>query len=192
LRVANEQDKKRALKFALQRMCETKGYKWVQFEDEFTYDCLHTQETCEKESVYPTMVGGTPKYYEWRSNNTKDAKEAREKMVNNVTLSQNLDESSLSQASKGIVNTEVKGMCITGNEMFRKTCEENDLTYNKNDGTCVTNRKYCFNRCLPYCKGDCYQPPASWLTETVLGATLGRGLSCANNMATQGLCEIIK
>lgn len=192
LTVATDNDRKRAMKFALQRMCQTKGYKWVQFEDEFTYDCVYTKETCEKESIYPTKDGDLPQYYEWRANDSKDAKEAKEKMINSTTLSSDFDESSLPQAKKAIVNTIEDGMCIIGNETFRKTCEANDLTYNKNDGTCVTNKKYCNNRCLAYCNGDCYQFPTSWVLETVLGTTLGRSLGCTNNMIAEGVCSAIE
>lgn len=190
LRVANSTDEKRAIKYALKTICEKKGYKWVEMGDEFAFDCKHTESTCKNESVYETVLGNTPKYYEWRDQNSQDAKDARNNVINmtdnNKKLVLSTDIGFSSYIGSDVGNE--KGICILGNEFFRKTCEENDLTYNIKDGSCVTNKDYCLKKVLPYCNGDCYQPPLSWLSETVLGTTLGRSLAAPNNYVTQALC----
>jgi hypothetical protein len=195
LHVATPIDIKRAYKYALKKMCDAGGYTWVEQADEFTYDCKHTQDTCERDSVYPTLTDTTPKYYEWRKPETKDAQIAASRAgqlidTSTRTLSQIAGHSSLRESSSNINNKDTGGVCIMGNEMYRKFCEDNGLTYNKQTGKCVTNKQYCNNRCLPFCNGDCFRPPKSWLVEQVIGTTVGRTLNCAANMATSAVCNI--
>lgn len=192
LRVANELDKKRALKYALKKTCELKGYMWVEQADEFTYDCKHTKETCNKESVYPTKAGDIPKYYEWREPDSKDALNAAQNSINlldnrSETLSKQVGQSSLTESENDITKN---GICIIGNEYFRETCESNKLTYDKTDGSCKTNRSYCASKCLPYCNGDCWQTTSNRVGEAILGSTLGRTLTCANKerAVTEAIC----
>jgi hypothetical protein len=66
LRVANEIDHKRAVKYAIKKLCEKNYYIWREGRGEFDYECTHTKESCEKDSIYPTPKYGNPKYYEWR------------------------------------------------------------------------------------------------------------------------------
>lgn len=189
LRVANELDHKRATKYAIKKMCESKGYSWVELGDEFTYDCKHTEETCKKSSVYPTKKDESPAYYEWRDKDSKDAKTSAENDINltsnqQQSLSKQMGQSSVSQSQEDIKRD---GICIIGNEYFRETCEKEGLDYDITDGSCKVNRKYCYSKCLAYCNGDCFQPPDSWTYEFLLGATAGRALTCAS--ATRALTE---
>jgi hypothetical protein len=193
LRIANELDKKRAFKFALKSICQSKGYHWLEYGDEFSYDCKHSKQTCESESVFPTKIGTSPKYYEWRDSNSKDAKEISNRLslvkdYQPQTLAQQAGQSSFSEES--VNNPETGGICIIGNEMFRSMCEDEKLTYNKNDGTCVTNKPYCMSKCLPYCEKDCYVDPLQWTWEAIVGTTLGRGTGCAANLAKGELCAL--
>lgn len=197
LRVENDKDKKLALKYALKKVCEKRGYKWIEGGDEFTYDCKHTEETCKRDSVYPTKEGAIPQYFEWRASNSSDAKDVGSKTVNIMdgrpqSLSKSVGQSSLSESENDINNEDAGGLCILGNERFRSFCEENGLTYNPDDGSCVTNRKYCNNRCLPFCNGDCYLPPDSWAYEQIFGATLSRSFGCARNMTLEGVCSAVQ
>jgi hypothetical protein len=189
LRVANELDHKRATKYAIKKMCESKGYSWVELGDEFTYDCKHTEETCKKMSVYPTKENDSPAYYEWRDKDSKDAKISAENDINSIgnqqqSLSKQMGQSSVSQSQEEITRN---GICIIGNEYFRETCEKEGLDYDITDGSCKVNRKYCYSKCLAYCNGDCFQPPDSQTYEFLLGATAGRALTCAS--ATRALTE---
>lgn len=200
LKVATDLDRRKALKYALQQTCINKGYKWVELGDEMSFDCKYTKETCLKDSVYPTAENKIPKYYEWRDSNSNDAKKVVENTLNtsskNIsvndmsqqTLSKQAGLSSLSQTEQNILDKD--GICIIGNDVFRKFCEDNDLTYNPKDGSCVTNEKYCLKRVLPFCNGDCYKPPISWVSESVLGTTLGRSLSAVSNYLTAGVCKV--
>lgn len=183
LRVANELDKKRALKFALKKMCESKGYSWVEQSDEFTYDCKHTKESCQRSSVYPTKVGDIPKYYEWRDADSKDARASAENAISSLlrndnkpqTLSQQAGQSTLSESEFDITRD---GICIIGNEYFRNMCESNALSYDIRDGSCKTNRTYCANKCLPFCNGDCFETVSSKVNESIFGTTVGRAVAC--------------
>lgn len=87
--VATERDIKLAHKELLRRRCIKGGYVWKEGSDiknstsdpsqtrtqalstnevdELMYDCLHTRETCLRDSVYPTLEDKPPKYYEWRA-----------------------------------------------------------------------------------------------------------------------------
>lgn len=191
LRVANELDEKRAAKYALEKLCKEGGYQWVELGSEFSYDCRHTKETCEKESVYPTQQDSQPKYYEWRSPNSEDAKLMAERSINknlSQTTSQQFNEfskemqtdvrhSSTQQNVSDILRSDTGGVCILGNEVFRDFCEENDLEYNKDTGECKTTRKYCASKTLPYCKEDCFQSPVDWLLTTIIGESTGRALA---------------
>lgn len=199
LKVATDLDRRKALKYALQQTCINKGYKWVELGDEMTFDCKYTKDTCLKDSIYPTQENKLPKYYEWRDSTSEDAKKVVENTLNspsrNVsasdtsqdTLSKKIGLSSLSQTEQDILDKD--GLCILGNETFRQFCEDNGLTYNPKDGSCVTNESYCLKRVLPFCNGDCYKPPVSFLTESVLGTTLGRSLATMSNYGIAGICK---
>ena len=199
LKVATELDNRRALKYALKETCIKKGHRWLDLGDEMEFDCKFTKNSCIKESVYPTPEGKYPRYYEWRNSNSEDAKKVVENTLNSKSktidvtdvsqesLSKQIGLSSASQKKSDILDKD--GLCIMGNEYFRKMCEDNQLTYNKDTGSCVTNEPYCLKRVLPFCDGDCYKPPTSWLTESVLGTTLGRSLSAGTNYLTAGICK---
>lgn len=165
LRVATELDRKKAMKYALRTLCEKGGYAWYESpEDQFIYDCKHTKETCNKESVYPTKEGKSPKYYEWRDISSPDGQIISNRIPPTVQ-SQN-------------------GFCILGNESFRKTCEDEYLNYNKGDGTCKTTKPYCNSKLLAYCNGDCFESPDTMILSRLFGNTLSRPL-------TQTLTELI-
>lgn len=181
LKVATDLDKKRAAKYALKEMCQTKGYIWVQGGDEFVYDCKHSQQTCERDSIYPTpdTEDAIPQYYEWRDVNSEEAKEAAklgEQFSTARLLSSSMGQSADISNSEDILNKDIGGMCILGNEAMRKMCEKEGLRYDKSNGKCFTTKEYCYPKALAFCNGDCFQPPASYLSEQVLGKTLGRSL----------------
>lgn len=194
LTVATELDHKRALKYALKKKCETSGYQWVELGDEFSYDCKHTKQTCLKDSVYPTPEDKFPQYYEWREPNSKDAQLMAERrsmsqdLREQKSLSQNIDHSSIN-LSKDQINTQYSGVCIVGNEPFRKLCEDEKLQYDPSTGKCKTTETYCLKKGLPFCDGDCYNPPTSFLMEQILGTTLGRALSTGTNSVAMGICK---
>jgi hypothetical protein len=202
LRVINEQDKNNAIKFALKTICKKNGHKWVSLGGEFEFDCKFTKESCVKKSIYPTPKGEPPKYYEWRDSKSEDAKKVVENTLNSKsknikvtdksqeTLSKKIGLSSASQKSSDILDEE--GLCIVGNEYFRKFCEDNNLTYNKDTGQCVTNETYCLKRVLPFCGGDCFKPPGSWVSEAIFGTTLGRSLAALENYTVAGQCKVIQ
>jgi hypothetical protein len=199
LRVANETDKNRAIKFALETLCKKKGHRWIPLGGELEFDCKFTKKSCINESVYPTPENKPAKYYEWRDSKSEDAQKVVENTLNSKsknidvydvsqeTLSKKAGLSSASQKKSDILDKE--GLCIIGNEYFRKFCEDNNLTYNKDTGACVTNEPYCLKRVLPFCDGDCYKPPGSWLAESVLGTTLGRSLAALENYSYAGICK---
>jgi hypothetical protein len=195
LRVANEIDHKRATKYALKKICESRGYSWIEQGDEFTYDCKHTEETCKQSSVYPTKPDDVPSYYEWRDKDSTDAKIAAENAINledksqQDSLSKQMGESSLSQSEYDITRN---GICIIGNEYFREMCEKEGLDYDVKDGSCKVNRKYCYSKCLSYCNGDCFQPPDSVVWEFLLGTTAGRAYACASGVRalTEAACLV--
>lgn len=160
LRVATEMDRKRAMKYALRTLCEKGGYAWYESpEDQFIYDCKHTKETCNRDSIYPTKEGKSPKYYEWRDVQTADGQVLTNRVPKTI---QDQD-----------------GFCILGNEEFRKTCEGEYLRYNKNDGTCVTTRPYCNSKLLAYCKNDCFESPDTMILSRLFGNTLSRPITLA-------------
>jgi hypothetical protein len=174
LRVATDLDFKRAYKFALQQTCIENGNTWVQGGDEFNYDCKYNKESCLKNSVYPTLVGDNPSYYEWRKNGSTDAINANLNSLQDNTI--NINDNG--------------GICIIGNETYRDFCEKNKLTYNPEDGSCVTNKDYCLTKVLPFCNGDCYVPPNTWLTQNLFGTTLGRALTAPQSYLVEGICEL--
>jgi hypothetical protein len=174
LRVAGDIDYKRATKFALQKMCTDRGLTWVQGGDEFSYDCKYNKDSCLKASKYPTLVGDNPSYYEWRDSSSTDFINA------NVNA---LQDNTINTGDNG-------GICIIGNEMYRNFCETNNLTYNPQDGSCVTNKNYCLTKVLPFCNGDCYVPPNTWLTQNLFGTTLGRALTAPQSYLVDGICEL--
>jgi|GWRWMinimDraft_5_1066013.scaffolds.fasta_scaffold06545_1 hypothetical protein len=83
--IATDRDILLATKEAFRKRCVNNGYIWKESgdvktstatnqpsvlssgTDEFRYDCLHTRETCLKNSIYPTYAEDPPSYYEWRS-----------------------------------------------------------------------------------------------------------------------------
>lgn len=195
LRVATEIDHKRALKQGLEMMCKNRGYTWVQGGDEFVYDCKHTKQTCEKESIYPTpdIPDVIPKYYEWREKGNEEFYETGEGLVEFGTgrlLSATLGESSDYSRKEDVTQSE--GVCIIGNEYFRKFCEKEELRYDKTNGECYTTQPYCNKRLLAFCDGDCFETPTSKVISTVFGTTVGRTLGVASSdyLITQAACSI--
>lgn len=81
--------------------------------------------------------------------------------------------------------------CIIGNEAWREFCEKEGLSYDPENGKCKTNGQYCMSKGLPFCNGDCYVPPMQWLSEQVLGTTLGRTLAqaSAERWIAEGICR---
>lgn len=182
LRVIQEIDRKRATKFAIKKLCEKGGYKWFQGPDEFVYDCKHTKQTCQGESVFPTpqTENAVPKYYEWRDKNSPVYKEYSK-------LNQELDVSnaisaSLGESSKYTNVLDEDGICIIGNEPFRQFCEDETLRYDINDGKCYTTKPYCNQKLLAFCDNDCFEPPFSNVLSKVFGNTLGRTLGAATGV----------
>lgn len=173
-RMETELDKKRAVKYAMKKMCEKQGYQWIQGGDEFVYDCKHTRDTCLRESVFPTKKDADPKYYEWRPTSSPDAKELgieAEKYGMGSTIS------GATNLSKEEVNAvEAGGVCIIGNEPFRQFCEDEFLQYDPSNGKCVTTAEYCNPRMLAFCNGDCLETPSSKVLSSVFGTTIGRSL----------------
>jgi hypothetical protein len=171
--IATDRDHNLAIKEAFRKRCINKGYIWKESGDiknptgqnqpgvlssggidEFTYDCLHSRETCLRDSVYPTYEDQAPQYYEWRAEPGNDR-------------------------------------CIIGNEGFREFCEKEGLTYDPETGKCKTNGKYCMNKGLPFCNGDCFIPPLQWINEQIFGVTLARTISQASveRWITEGICR---
>lgn len=170
-RIATDLDHKRAVKYAMQKMCEKGGYAWIQGGDEFTYDCKHKKETCLRESVYPTQKDAVPQYYEWRDSNSSEAKEAGlsgEEYGTGRTISGSF-------ADQDTINSEkVGGICIIGNEPFRDFCEGELLRYDTSDGKCYTTKEYCGPRLLAFCNGDCFETPGTKVISSVFGTNIGR------------------
>ena len=188
LRVANEIDDKRATKYAMRKFCEMGGYKCVQGPEEFTYDCQHTKATCEGESIYPTpkLSDAVPQYYEWRDNTTKEYKDyANQDKI--YQISQTL---SGGTSSEPLTNPD--GICIIGNESFRSFCEKEHLKYNTSNGNCLTTKKYCNDRLLAYCNGDCYETPTGVTLRQVVGVTLSRSnpFVLREFLAAQAICDV--
>lgn len=186
-RIATDLDHKRAVKYAMQKMCEKGGYAWIQGADEFTYDCKHTQQTCMRESVYPTQKDAVPQYYEWRDRNSPEAKEAGlsgEEYGTGRTISGSF-------ADQDIINSEqVGGVCIIGNEPFRDFCEGELLRYDTSDGKCYTTKEYCNPRLLAFCNGDCFETPTTKIVSSVFGTNIGRllGSVTADALITKAVC----
>lgn len=179
LRAANELDRKRAVKYGLEMMCKKRGYKWVQGGDEFVYDCKHTKDTCENESVYPTpnTPYAVPKYYEWRDSSDEEFFETGEALVEAGTgrlLSSTVGQSSDFSRKEDVIRSD--GVCILGNEPFRKFCEGENLRYDQNTGKCYTTKPYCNKRLLAFCDDDCFEPPVGMVLSAVFGSTLGRSV----------------
>lgn len=191
LRVGTELDNKKAVKYALEMMCKKRGYTWVQGGDEFVYDCKHTKETCERESIYPTSEDPNtiPKYYEWRKNGEEEFYETGEGLVEYGTgrlLSATMGDSSAYSRKEDVLKNE--GVCIIGNESFRKFCEEEELRYDKDNGKCYVSEPYCNKRALAFCNGDCFEPPFTMITSKVFGTTIGRSFGAAETAITQAAC----
>lgn len=184
LKVATDYDIKKAAKFAIEQTCKKKGYIWVQGGQEFVYDCKHSQQTCERDSIYPTpdTEDAIPRYYEWRDINSPEAQEAAklaEEFGTGRMLSSQLGDSTDITDRDYVLDRDIGGLCILGNEAMRKTCENEGLRYDKSNGKCFTTKEYCYPKLLAFCNGDCFQPPASYVSEQVFGKTLGRSLGQA-------------
>jgi hypothetical protein len=180
--VETDLDYKRATKEALEKFCKKRGYVWVQGGREFDFDCKHTKETCLRDSVYPTNGNGI--YYEWRDYGSEDAKNAgylgvRDDSDYSKKLSAIYELSSDTKDADMINNREVGGVCIMGNEEFRKFCEKENLRYDPTNGQCYTTKEYCKSKMLNFCNGDCFEDPISQGWKGVLGDTLGTYVSMA-------------
>lgn len=83
------------------------------------------------------------------------------------------------------------GKCIGGNTAFRSFCEEEGLKYDPSTGDCKTHKTYCLKRLLPFCDGDCYNPPVQGFFEKVFGPTLTRsiGFILPESAIIQGVCS---
>jgi hypothetical protein len=189
LRVADELDNKRAVKEALKKLCTEQGYEWKELPGgEFVYDCKHTQKTCLNESVYPTPSGENvvPRYYEWRDRDNEDTKEVVQLESTSPLLSFQMGDSSDYRRGEDIRSTE--GICVMGNEPFRKFCEDENLRYDSSTGKCYTTLPYCTPKLLAFCNGDCFEPPAGMILSKVFGTTLGRslGLGFGDGMVMSG------
>jgi len=185
LKVATDYDMKKAAKFAIEQTCKKKGYIWVQGGQEFVYDCKHSQQTCERDSIYPTpdTEDAIPRYYEWRDINSPEAQEAAklaEEFGTGRMLSSKLGDSTDITDSDYVLDRDIGGLCILGNEAMRKMCENEGLRYDKSNGKCFTTKEYCYPKLLAFCDGDCFQPPASYVSEQVFGKTIGRSMGQAS------------
>jgi hypothetical protein len=196
LRVADDLDNKRALKYALQQFCNNKGYYWYQGASEFVFDCKHSKETCVRDSVYPTPENkdAAPSYYEWRDASTQDAIDAgyngvRDSQTKLLSSQANLSSNVINE--NDIINEKTGGVCIMGNEPFRKLCESEKLKYDPFTGKCKTTREYCLTKALPFCNGDCYDDPFSATMTAVFGTTVGRSVGSITNLTvTNAACAI--
>lgn len=170
LRVITPLDKKRALKYALKQICEEKGYKWYDdASNEFIYDCRHTKETCENESIYPTPEDQIPQYYEWRDSDSPDGETIEKRIPPTVQ--------------------KPDGYCIMGNEEFRKLCLKEDLVYNTSNGECKTTKPYCNSKLLAFCDNDCYEPPNTMVLSKLFGNTLSRTLTATTTQLINLACK---
>jgi hypothetical protein len=181
-RVATDLDKKRAVKYALQRTCINNGYTWTQYGNEFAYDCKHTKITCERDSVYPTTKENLGQYFEWREPNTDGAKLVAARTIasknfepHTLMLSAKSGQSDYKATESDISS---QGVCILGNEYMREFCESNQLKYDISTGKCRTTQAYCSTKCLAFCKGDCFQSDTDKALNFVLGNTIARSMSC--------------
>jgi len=153
LKVATDYDIKKAAKFAIEQTCKKKGYIWVQGGQEFVYDCKHSQQTCERDSIYPTpdTEDAIPQYYEWRDINSPEAQEAAklaEEFGTGRMLSSQLGDSTDITDRDYVLDRDIGGLCIIGNEAMRKTCENEGLRYDKSNGKCFTTHEYCYPKQL--------------------------------------------
>lgn len=198
LKVATDYDMKKAAKFAIEQMCKKKGYIWVQGGQEFVYDCKHSQQTCERDSIYPTpdTDEAIPQYYEWRDINSSEAQEAAklaEEFGTGRMLSSQLGDSTDITDRDYVLDRDIGGLCILGNEAMRKTCQDEGLRYDKSNGKCFTTQEYCYPKLLAFCDGDCFQPPLSYVSEQVFGKTLGRSFARATGESIElynALCKL--
>lgn len=196
-KIATESDSKRAMKYALEKRCKNKGYFWFQGADEFVFDCKHTKTSCSKDSVYPTKEGVIPSYLEWREFGSEDANLAGylgAQKTNDMTsiLSAQPSIGISSNITTKFDNKELGGVCIIGNEEFRKFCENEGLRYDITNGQCYTTQPYCAKRGMPFCNGDCFDDPSLMINKAILGDTLGTILSVASPsyLITQAACAI--
>lgn len=197
LKVATDYDMKKAAKFAIEQMCKKKGYIWVQGGSEFVYDCKHSQQTCERDSIYPTpdTEDAIPQYYEWRDINSPEAQEAAklaEQFGTGRMLSSQIGDSTDITDRDYVLDRDIGGLCILGNEPMRKLCEDEGLRYDKSNGKCFTTLEYCYPKQLAFCDGDCFQPPLSYVSEQVFGKTLGRSLARATGESLEMYNELCK
>lgn len=83
------------------------------------------------------------------------------------------------------------GKCIGGNTAFRSFCEEEGLKYDPSTGECKTHKTYCLKRLLPFCNGDCYNPPVQGFFEKVFGPTITRsiGFILPESSIIQSVCS---
>lgn len=175
LTVATETDQLRAQKYALKKMCEENGYSWKQFDDEFSYDCKHTEKSCLGDSVYPTKPDETPRYYEWRDRESPEYKEVVRLGSSSSILSSQIEASGDIQTGIGGDN----GMCIMGLEDYRKWCEDQEFRYDTTNGQCYTTKPYCQKKLLGFCNNDCFEPPNGLILSKIFGNTIGRSLGAA-------------
>ena len=197
LKVTTDYDMKKAAKFAIEQMCKKKGYIWVQGGSEFVYDCKHSQQTCERDSIYPTpdKKDAIPQYYEWRDINSPEAQEASklaEGYGSGRMLSSQVGASTDITDRDYVLDRDIGGLCILGNEDMRKMCENEGLRYDKSNGRCFTTPEYCYPKQLAFCDGDCWQPPLSYVSEQVFGKTIGRSLAIASGESIELYNELCK
>ena len=199
LKVATDYDMKRAAKYAIEQICKKRGYIWVQGGQEFVYDCKHSKQTCERDSIYPTpdTDDAIPQYYEWRDINSPEAQEAAklaEEFGTGRMLSSQIGDSTNITDRDYVLNRDIGGLCILGNEPMRKLCEDEGLRYDKSTGKCFTTKEYCYPKQLAFCDGDCFQTPVSYISEQIFGKTLGRtlarGVAIDNIEMYNALCSL--
>jgi hypothetical protein len=197
LKVATDYDMKRAAKYAIEQICKKRGYIWVQGGSEFVYDCKHSKETCTRDSVYPTpdKEDAIPQYYEWRDINSEEAQEAArlaEQFGTGRMLSSQLGDSTNITDRDYVLDRDIGGLCILGNEPMRKLCEKEGLRYDKSNGKCFTTQEYCYPKQLAFCDGDCFQPPLSYVSEQIFGKTIGRSFARATGESIELYNELCK
>ena len=184
LTVASPIDHKRAIKYAMKKMCEEGKYKWIEGQSEFSYDCIHTKDTCLKESKYPTNKNNDSIYLEWREKDNPDAIYIKDKT--GVSISNRFNQDSFNTQTKN------EGVCILGNETYRQFCEKENLKYDKTTGKCSLTEAYCNKRCMAFCNGECKTNGKHLLFKNILGDTVSKALMCSRNVGlTQQLCKTL-
>jgi hypothetical protein len=64
--IATEEDVTNAMHHAYRQLCERDGHKYERISDD-SYDCVHTRETCLRDSTYPET--DDKKYLHWSYDN---------------------------------------------------------------------------------------------------------------------------